>query len=104
MNVSAVALSPSRPSRPDAEWISRYEELRRHAVGEQVDSVRGVGMAVLIRRGMAAWLDACSRCSPRVDLQAAEPGAGSSTVPQELRNEITEVLTSMVLSCGEMTT
>jgi hypothetical protein len=81
------------------DWITHYEELRRQALGEGANSAHGVGMGVLMRRGMAAWLEACSRCSTHVDVKVVAQ-AVPSTVPQGLRDEITEVLTSMVLSCG----
>jgi hypothetical protein len=75
---------------------SEYEELRRVALGGSDGLQGGVGFALLLRRGMAAWMDAClaaalpsrPRSAPRQDLCA---------VPPDLRGEVAQVLATMAL-------
>jgi hypothetical protein len=75
---------------------SEYEELRRVALGGSDGLRGGIGFALLLRRGMAAWMDACltaalpsrPRSVPRQDFCAVAP---------DLRGEVAQVLATMAL-------
>src|SRR5262249_45047667 len=43
------------------ELVARYEELRRQALDQSSRIHRGPGLAMLIQRGMRAWMDVSSR-------------------------------------------
>jgi hypothetical protein len=54
-------------------------------------------MALFLRRGMTAWMEAWSECASRI-----EPGPGSEpevdeTIPADTRVQITALLASMIL-------
>lgn len=80
--------------------VSKYEELRRVALGALRGPSQGVGFALLVRRGMAVWMDACTKAA-----------AGSSSrlrplskqedrlLPPDLRGEVALVLAAMALAC-----
>jgi hypothetical protein len=74
---------------------SEYEELRRVALAGLDGLQRGIGFALLLRRGVAAWMDAC--------LTAALPSRpqpvprDSCAVPPDLRGEVAQVLAAMAL-------
>jgi len=78
-------------------WAARYEELRRQVLSG--DS-RGPGLAILLGRGMQAWLGVAGSLGVRNTLPqtpiATEAGP-LRTVPGECRAQITAVLAGMVL-------
>ncbi|HEX9546210.1 MAG TPA: hypothetical protein VF942_02685 [Acidimicrobiales bacterium] len=91
-----AAGEPAAPGN-NAGGVERYEQLRRRALGGQPDGLR-LGLAVLQRQGLAAWLHAWD------DLGAAEtapkpqpPGAARTTMPSD---EVVAVLASMTLACA----
>jgi hypothetical protein len=91
-----AAGEPAAPGS-NAGGVERYELLRRRVLDGQPDGFR-LGLAVLQRQGMAAWLRAWD------DLGAAEaaprpqpPGDGATTVASD---EVVAVLASMTLACA----
>jgi hypothetical protein len=69
----------------DDDWMGRYEDLRHGALSAQC-SLGGHGLALLLRRGLVAWMRAWPRSGPRlpksgVDLEL-KPGPCSGLVPQ----------------------
>jgi len=59
----------SRNSPPgiesDDSALLHYESLRSQALNKQVTfSEPSLGMTLLIRQGMLAWIDVCHRCIP----------------------------------------
>jgi len=91
-----AAGEPATPGN-NAGGVERYEQLRRRALGGQPDGFR-LGLAVLQRQGMAAWLRAWD------DLGAVEPaprprppGAARTTMASD---EVVAVLASMTLACA----
>ena len=74
-----------------------YEAVRR-AVREGARGDRDLGLALLMRRGMAAWIQAWSRC-------AAPPAPSHPSVardmlafPPGLRGDVTRLLVTMALT------
>lgn len=75
--------------------IARYEELRQQALGRASAIPRGQGLALLIRSGMRAWMQAWAQCT--VTPPAPAP-AGQEIFPLALHKEVTMLLVGMVLS------
>jgi hypothetical protein len=76
-------------------WSSRYEDLRRQVLAG--DS-RGPGLAILLSRGMKAWLDVATSLDVRSTPSPIVTDTGPiQTVPGEHRNQLTAVLAGMVL-------
>lgn len=49
----------------DASALLHYESLRSQALGKQETFYeRNLGLTLLIRQGMLAWIDICHRCIP----------------------------------------
>jgi hypothetical protein len=85
--------------------LSEYEELRRVALTPSNGLSRGVGFSLLLRRGMAVWMDACAAVAPPPRSQAV-PRQKHRLVPSELRSEVALVLAAMAManpSYGGMT-
>lgn len=74
---------------------SSYEEIRsealRHAGGH------GSGLALFVRRGMAAWLTACAPLVRPLEAPRRKPLA-ENRVPTDVRTEVAMVLAEMALT------
>jgi hypothetical protein len=88
-----VPASPAGTPRNDG-LIARYEALRRQALGRS--GAQGQGLALFMRRGMGAWMQAWSHCvaPPRA---AARPPDDQEICPVELHREVAMLLASMAL-------
>ena len=77
-----------------------YEALRR-ALLEGHGGERELGLALLMRRGMAAWIRAWSACvTPAPPVQ--ELGCGAQMpLPAGVRGEITRLLVTMAFSAHQ---
>jgi hypothetical protein len=78
-------------------WTTRYEELRRQILAEPEG--RGWGRALLLRRGLVAWMQAWPSDESGVQAapKSAEPAAPAPTLPADLGSAITQVLVNMIL-------
>lgn len=85
---------------PTAELVASYEALRRVALGRTgPDDGPGLGFAVLLRHGMAAWLRAWAMC-PRP--AAPMSGAGQRPeIPHIVHIEMAQVWAHMALAHQE---
>lgn len=80
--------------------MSGYEELRRVATGQPPSAGRGVGFALFLRSGMAAWIEACEVVSPPSPPLRLPPGEPDRLLPTDVRGEVTMVLAAMALSAA----
>ena len=77
----------------------RYETVRRQAIQERHSLESGWELALLVRRGVVAWM----RAWPTVEepttpiLQADESQVTQITIPSCVGDEITAVLVNMIL-------
>jgi hypothetical protein len=78
---------------------SSYEELRQIALAGDGVHARGTGLALLIRSGMARWMDTCIAVLAR---PSAPPpprqSDGQAHLPADVRAEVAMVLAQMALS------
>jgi hypothetical protein len=75
-----------------------YEELRRAALGAGApDSGRGIGLALFLRSGMAAWMETCAALVPPRGAATAR-AATPPLVPLDLRLEVATLLAEMALA------
>jgi hypothetical protein len=86
-----------RPRFNRDDLVAHYERLRHDALGSRSPADEGFGMALFLRRGMTAWMEAWSECASRI-----EPGPRSEpwvdeTIPADTRLQITVLLASMIL-------
>lgn len=88
--------APATPNGQDAwEHATRYETIRRHVIEHASFAARD-GLAVLLRQGVAAWMDAWSMLPP-----PTRPRETESTRPWSLPDgtsmEVVRVLVAMTL-------
>lgn len=92
MNTTAPTNVPSSSE----SLLSEYEELRRVALFPSNRLSRGVGFSLLLRRGMAVWMDACAAVAPA--RSQAVPREQHRLVRSELRSEVALVLAEMAMA------
>lgn len=94
----------ARPERAGASatLVTSYEELRRFALDRRAGPARGVGLALFLKSGMAAWLAVCAPLAAPPERSSRSPRAApppvSADLPAELRIEVAMVLTEMALA------
>jgi hypothetical protein len=95
------ALRDQVPVLPDQLWTTRYEEMRERAMAKSSLIDHAHGYALLIRRGLVAWMKAWPRpaqeppCNLGLNSQAA-----AFAVPAPLLQSAASVLVNMILSLG----
>jgi hypothetical protein len=81
----------------DDELVAQYEELRRQVLDRSSGIYRGPGLALLIHRGMKAWMDVSSICPAPASPTTLRPSNRGDGLASEQRSEIVMVLASMAL-------
>jgi hypothetical protein len=79
-----------------------YEDLRRAALEEPDGHARRApGLALLLRAGIAAWMQACRSVAGPV-LSAQASGETIRALPGTVRAEVTVLLAEMALAAAEV--
>lgn len=76
--------------------IARYEEVRQQALGRPSGTPRGQGLALLLRSGIAGWMQAWAQCV----VEPAPPNerrGEDASFPVAMHREVTMILAAMVL-------
>jgi hypothetical protein len=87
----------------DAAYVlEQYEAVRREALEVAPFAPRGHGLALVIARGLPAWLTALTALAPSRPPRAVDErvAAAGSRLPPAARVELTTVLAGMVLACA----
>lgn len=78
------------------EHTSRYEALRNHALQRDA-SVARHGLAVLLRQGVAAWMEAWSKMPSPSPQPAKDESPRPCPLPEGSSAEVVRVLAAMTL-------
>lgn len=82
--------------------IARYEELRQQVLGRPSGIPRGQGLALLLRSGIAGWMQAWAPYVMEVPAPPQEELGESESFPLAMQREVTMILAAMVLNgCHE---
>lgn len=97
----------TRPTRSTTETIAseqtaRYEALRRDALEERPAAVARGGIAVLMRQGVAAWMDAWCELPPAA-VRAAQEERQRAPMPDSTTAEIAELVHILAAMALEQT-
>ena len=85
------------------EWTTRYEAVRQRAIGVQHSEQSGWELALLVRRGVVAWMrawptmDEPQTLHDRADTLAVDSQTPPITIPSTVCDQLTSVLVSMIL-------
>ena len=78
--------------------LAAYEDLRSRILGPTGGSWTGAGLAVIIRQGMVAWMEALSQPAAIVSGRRVHEQCRSDlAVPIDLRGEATRILAAMAV-------
>lgn len=91
---SSSAMDTTQRTAP--EYRARYESLRRHTLTRDRRPEARDGLAVLLRKGVAAWLEAWSRV-PAPTVPAAPADRHRPILPDGVSAELIRVLAGMAL-------
>jgi hypothetical protein len=97
--------APPATGLPDV-LVSSYEDLRSVALGRSGGSNRGVGLALFMRSGMAAWMEEIGAGLARIPEPRPRRQPDQTRLPADLRVDVAMVLAAMALSAhnqGAMT-
>jgi hypothetical protein len=73
-----------------------YEQLRRDAIAPPACGGSLQGLAILMRRGMAAWMQACATVAPSPAVLPTPVNVAAAVFPT-VRCEVVDVLAAMAL-------
>jgi hypothetical protein len=79
------------------EATADYEAVRR-AVLDGARGDRDLGLALLMRRGLAAWIRAWSTCAAPPPPSAPPPPGDALALPPGVRGDVTRLLVTMALT------
>jgi len=89
---------------PDEPWATRYEEMRQQVMARSRAIDHTYGYAILVRRGLVAWMKAWPRPAPE---SSCDPGFGHTvdgvTVSSHLLRSAASLLVNMILILGAPT-
>jgi hypothetical protein len=88
---------------PDQLWTTRYEEMRERAMAKSAAIAHTRGYALLIRRGLVAWMRAWPRPAQEPCDWRSSPRAAALTVPPHLLHSAASVLVNMIVSLSTPT-
>jgi hypothetical protein len=80
-----------------ADLVAHYEQLRSDALNYSGGRGHGLGLIVFLRQGMLSWMRAWSRYSVDPLPSSTPPAQGDTTLPVEIRSQITVILAAMIV-------
>jgi len=92
--MTSYPATASGQSAPD--HAARYETLRAYALERHAPASRD-GLVVLLRQGVAAWMDAWSRLSAAPTRPMRAGGGQASSLPDGASAEVVRILAAMTL-------
>jgi hypothetical protein len=92
------------PILPDGLWTTRYEVMRKRAMAKSCPIDNSYGYALLIRRGLVAWMRAWPRPAqePARD-RGFDPRVDALAIPSHLLQSAASLLVNMILFLGPPT-
>jgi hypothetical protein len=85
---------------PCADWTRRYEDLRQQESVQPGWTSRTWGLALLISRGVVAWMRAWPQRAVSVERRQANAVPARTELPSYLHHQVALVLTDMILNGG----
>jgi hypothetical protein len=76
--------------------MAQYEQLRCDALRRGALATHGLGLALLLRQGMTAWIRAWSEGANNVRGPSPSPLRLPAPLPSEVRSQLTLILASLL--------
>jgi hypothetical protein len=97
-------VNPSLPSAiAHQDFAAHYEQLRRDALG-RTSSGGSVGLTLLLRQGLAAWMRACSCGASLPTRDLVLPANAVHPLPADVRSQAAVILAGILLHSRPETT
>jgi hypothetical protein len=80
----------------DQHFAAHYEQLRNQVLGRGIGA--RVGLTLLLRQGMAAWMQTGACVTPPPADVAVPPGNAHSPLPDQVRSQAAVILAGIVLN------
>jgi recombinational DNA repair protein (RecF pathway) len=94
-------INPNPPASGTEGAVAAYEELRSHLLAGSPSS-RHFGLILLLREGIAAWIERCAACSaPPAQSATPQRALAGPLLSEQLAVEIVRVLASIALTGRE---
>jgi hypothetical protein len=90
--------APRLTSSRNAELIAHYEQLRQQVLGRSRATSWAQGLALLMRAGMKAWMQAWDHCSANAPAKSQDALGCEQIITQAMHSEVISILTAMALS------
>jgi hypothetical protein len=91
--------------RATPDLTDQYEQLRREASTRSEHGSEGLGLALFLRRGMTAWMQAWSQCTDHDAPNAHfQPATTAAPVPIDLRAQVATLLAGIILGLQQEAT
>ena len=94
---------PGNTSAPRQNLTAHYEQLRRDAMSQPAHGGGGLGLALFLRRGMTAWMQAWSECAG-AETETCPISGDEETMPADTRSQLAALLAGMILSLRQEAT
>jgi len=85
----------SRPETDKQSLITTYEQLRTRVLSGRIQGMRD-GLAVILQKGMAAWMEVCSSC--RQAIHKKHSVSIEEALPDEQYGAVVDLITNMALN------
>ncbi|PYX86413.1 MAG: hypothetical protein DMG70_00780 [Acidobacteria bacterium] len=82
----------------DQHLVEQYEQLRRQATRGAGNGGQGLGLALFLRSGMAAWMQAWSQCVSGVRASTSSQPTTMTSAPIDVRAQIATLLAGIILN------
>jgi hypothetical protein len=79
------------------DLVLGYEGLRAQVLSQSAELSRGLGIVLLMRQGLLAWMKAWSHCTPPVGRPTQDPSPTEKVIPLDLRANLALILAEMAL-------
>jgi len=77
--------------------VDLYERLRDQALGKLFANGQGLGLALFMRKGMAAWIQVWTEYTSKAKAVTTDKLDIRDHLSENINNQITMVLTSMIM-------
>lgn len=86
------------PRQVGAQLTAHYEAVRAQALGSATPGTTALGLALVLRRGMVAWLAVCGEVLARQPGPSVRSRAAPQTVAPGVQGEAVRLLAGMALA------
>lgn len=80
--------------------VDRYEQVRQEVISHSRPATGKLGRGLIMRQGIAAWIEAWSMCDRSPESRVSEETGGGVDPPGRLHEQLTMILADMALSVG----